>query len=601
MHRDPPHYLKQLKTTRTPRRFMWLACRGTVTKKRGNYENHFQVAALGHTWWTARANKRKDEIHTYESPADLWSMVGERIPVGRRVVLFAYDLATEMRLSQLLTHLPQLGWSLDKIVLERTAAWCLLRNGRRSLMCCDLRSWAPVEWDKIVRDIVGVTGDSIVYPAGTEFAASVVKTRAHVIRDATLQICNWIEGENLGQFRPTGSGQAYAAYRRRFIGDRILIHDDMDRLAHERHAMYTGRAEAWKHGGLHGGPYVEYDLHAAYCHIGAECEVPVRARGALGGMSNARLQKAMERWRVLAHVTVDTDVECLPASVGGRTLWPVGRFDTWLWDPEIRLALQYANSVRVNRAYTYARGYAIRDFCGYVLDGMGNQSQVYGEVPKRVLKHWSRCLVGRLGLRYRTWHKFGPQVPPDVRLVTYLDADDGTRSELLLAGSQRLLLGDMAESPESCPQIPGWVMSECRSRLWRKMVDCSPDVAYVDTDSIIVQAGGDRNAHLEFEGDPLDHAWVRKGVYDLLTIHGPRNLEVGVSRRVSGLPLSAVKTGELEYSGEVMRSLKQSMRGGTFDRVVSMPREFRLQALDYRRMHLADGSTQPFRLEEPCS
>lgn len=598
MHRDPPHYLKAVKTTTTPKRLLWLASRGRTVKQGDVYVSRFDAAALGKTHWTARKGERRDTIDTYSDPSELWADVAEWCPVNRRVVLFSYDLARELRMTQMLAHLPALGWGLDKIVLEKTAAWALLRCDGRSLMACDLRSWCPVEWHKLVSDVTGGYPHADGVTAGENYNGKKCVRTVEIVREAVLQITNWIEGENLGPFRPTGSGQSYAAYRRRFMRARLLVHDDANRLVTERTAMHTGRAEAWRHGRISGSRYCEFDLHAAYATIGAECDVPTIARGELAQPSVARLRKAMQRYAVLADVTVETDVECLPYNNNGRTVWPVGRFRTVVWDPEIQLALTHCRHVRVNHAWLYTREPALQTFCQYVLDGIDGQTQVYGLIPQRVMKHWSRCLVGRLGLRFRAWHKFGPCDPPDVRLVTYLDADSGERTDMLLAGTQILLLGEMAESTESLPQVPGWIMSECRRRLWNAMraAGLYTNVLYVDTDSVIVnEPGAD---YLRGYAKATGQRWDLKAQFSRCTIHGPRNLEVDNERRVSGLPLGAKQTAPLEFTGEVMRSVKQSMRNGDFDAITSIPRKFVLTPHDLRRRHIPAGHTRPYKLEE---
>src|ERR1700735_1393896 len=222
MLRDPPHYLKPLKTTTTPKRLLWLSCHGNVVKKGSRAEKRFHVAALGKTWQSGKQKARKDTIDTYDSAAGLWAAVSAWCPVSKRVVLFGWGLAEQIRVAGLLTHLPALGWDLDRIVLERTAAWCLLRNGKRSLLCCGLQSWTPVPWEKLRADVVlgGPLPDDIL--AGERFAALRCERASMIIREAVMQIFDWIEGEDLGPFRPTGSGQSYAAYRRRFSRGRLL-------------------------------------------------------------------------------------------------------------------------------------------------------------------------------------------------------------------------------------------------------------------------------------------------------------------------------------------------------------------------------------------
>lgn len=601
MLRDPAHYLKDLKTTSTPKRMLWLDCASASSKHQGMWVESWNGAALGTTHYTRRKQERKDTLLAYADSVDLWHAV-DAFCRQRRNVLFAYDLATQLRISQGLLWLPELGWRLDKIVLERTAAWARFTEGERSLVMCDLRSWCPVEFGRIANDVGFGNTTSREFAAGENYGLDVAMWRAGVIRDAVLQILNWIEGENLGPFRPTGSGQSFAAYRRRFMHHRLLVHDDTERLHAERAAMWTGRCEAWRHGTLTGGPFVEYDMQAAYCTIGRDCEVPTTALQPRVGDRRTLTNYTSKGLSVLAHVTVNTDIPCVPTRMGGRTVWPVGTFDTWLWDPELQLAHQYCNSVTYNRQYPYQRAPALKEFCTWVLDGMQPQTQVYGLVPKRVMKHWSRCLVGRLGLRYRAWEKFGSSPVADLRLVTYIDTDEGTSTDMLCAGHDRFILADMTESVDSLPQVPGWVMSECRRRLWEVMIECGLSrVVYCDTDSVILEHGVASVEAWEHAMQFPDR-WSTKGTYSRMVVHGPRNIVCESTRRVSGLPLRARQVAPLEFTGQVMRSIKESMRAGELDRVTQIPRKFVLDAPDLRRQHLPDGTTAPYavRKETEC-
>ena len=595
-HRDPAHYLRTLQSTTTPQRLLWLHCASSLHQEQGMTVARYHTAALGTTHYTSRRKVRRDTMNTYMGPSDLWAEADRFCTRGKRVVLFAHDLAQQIRTSQAMVMLPRLGWELQNIVLERTAAWALYRSFDRTLMMCDLRSWCNADLGQLLRDVQASPDARLEVEAGPSWQAERAASCAAVVRDAVLQILNWIEGENLGPFRPTGSGQSYSAYRRRFAHSRLLVHDDVNRLAAERAAMHTGRAEAWRHGQLNTGPYIEYDMHAAYCTIGEDCEVPTVAQSAIRNPTVATVRRAIERYAVLAHVTIRTETPCVPYRLGTRTVWPVGEFTTWLWDPELALVFDHAEVIKVHAAYRYQRAPALRDFCQYVLDGLGGQTQVYGLVPRRVLKHWSRCMIGRLGLRYRTWEKFLTGAEPNLQLVTVVDDDGGSNTDMLWAGSDWLMLSDMGEALDSLPQIPSWVMSECRRRLWLAMMQVGlRNVAYVDTDSIIVQDYPEFSAAFLSMGMGT-WLWSRKGVYRRMTIHGPRNYSTDADRKVSGVPLHARQTAPLEFTGEVLRSVKESMRAGQLDCVASLPRTFHMNAPDLRRKHLPGGHTEPYRV-----
>jgi len=206
-------------------------------------------------------------------------------------------------------------------------------------------------------------------------------------------------------------------------------------------------------------------------------------------------------------------------------------------------------------------------------------------------------MIGRLGLRYRAWEKFGHNPEPDLRLITYLDTDEGTATDMLIAGYDRFLLADMAEAEESLPQIPGWIMSECRRRLWEVMWSAGiGHVIYVDTDSVVLDVPYAQQV-MSIDNTRFERAWAVKGTYNSMTIHGPRNLVCETTRRVAGLPLIARQTAPLEFTGQIMRSIKESMKAGQLDCVATIPRKFVLDAPDLRRVHLKNGLTAPYEID----
>lgn len=598
MERDIPHYLKKTKTTKTPKRLAYFYVNGKVTKRGNNNELSWGAGALGTRHTTAKSRTRRDTLQIHETPMSLWRTLDAFCIRGKRVVLWTYDLPEQLRTSHALVHLPELGWSLETVVLEAGASWALWRNGDKSLMMCDLKSWTPYDWERINRDMSSAYDRADAPPHTLSAVEAVAFNKCRVIRAAVGQILDWIEAEQLGMFKPTGSGQSYSAYKRRWLSDRILVHDDIARLEAERRSMFAGRTEAWRHGDMGNGPFLELDMRAAYSRIAAECNVPTVATGDVYQPDVDKLLAASKRHTFLCHVQLETEVPCVPYGTGQHTLWPEGRFDTWLWSPELALANLYCSSVRVTKAYRYRTGPALQAFASHVLGIVDGHSYEHGAMPQLVAKHWSRTLVGRFGLRYRSWIPFADNDMPDLSMVTFIDYDDDTMTDMMCVGKDMLLLGDLTESLESVPQIPAWVMSECRRRLWVTMMEIGLDrILYVDTDSIIIDLKGDlaygRAIQRRYRG-----MWAVKGRYASMHIYGPRNLRIDADRRVSGLPAAAIQHGPSEFRGEVMRSIAQSMRSGQLDTVTTVPRTFIYNSVDTRRRHNKDGSTSAFRVGE---
>src|ERR1700691_4988714 len=112
MYRDLPHYLKPLRTTTTPKRYVFMELQTRGVSKGRNREHVWQVGAMGTTHWTSKGKVRKDTLKVYESARDMWAVLDAFCPVSKRVTCWTFDLPSQLRTSQALIHLPKLGWHL---------------------------------------------------------------------------------------------------------------------------------------------------------------------------------------------------------------------------------------------------------------------------------------------------------------------------------------------------------------------------------------------------------------------------------------------------------------------------------------------------------
>lgn len=589
-----------------PRRHVVIDTEATITAGHGGLEQRWALGVAAYI----TINRDDEWIVTdtvdYADTATMWADIHAFARGRGRTVVWAHGLPYDLRISRALEHLPLLGYTLQGIVLERTAAWASFEQRHdakttTTLMCCDLSSWISQPLARIATDL-GLS--QVPYdhdgPADTPALLARCRGDVYITTTALQELLAFTRRHRLGPFRPTGAGQAYAAWRRQFITTPVLVHDDTVALAHERKAMWTGRCEAWRWGQIKQGGLAEWDLRLAYCYVAHECHVPValiRETGPIDYLEFSRLTRA---GAVLADVTITTDHPVVPAGDGDRIHWPIGTFDSVLWDPELKAVAELGATVRIHRAWIYRKAPALQAFAHWILAGLNPDDTDLQPTPlqARLLKHWSRASVGRMALRYQRWERFGWSDEIDLRLGEHIDTIAGTVTDELRVGHDVMTLAEMAESDTSTPMITGWVMSEARRRLWRLMVTAGlENVLYVDTDSVIVTAPGNKRLHrAELQGET--YSLIRKAPIRSLLIHGPRNLEVENERRISGLPTRAIRTGPLTYEGEVWSGVKSSMKSGTMDHVLVTPRTYTLQATDPRRHHNPDGTTSPHREEK---
>src|SRR5258708_6340149 len=293
------------------------------------------------------------EDHSGESAEEFWAWVAEWCKAGARTVLWFHNVAYDARTLDMFAILPQLGFWLDWCNLDRNVSVATWRSDHGTLVVADTYTWLA----KPLADVGGMVGigKPVLPKDGDSLAAWHVRCRADVAitRAAVLDLLAFVRDQHLGNWQPSGAGMGYAAWRHRFLKYKVLVHDDAPALAAERTAMHAGRAEAWWHGPAKGAPFDEWDMHMAYCRIAAEYAVPARLY-AYDGRPSAKVHAwAMQHWTVLCRVKVHTEVPCVPNHTGERTLWPVGEFETTLWQPELELVTRTGGSYEVLEQWRY--------------------------------------------------------------------------------------------------------------------------------------------------------------------------------------------------------------------------------------------------------
>jgi hypothetical protein len=562
-------------------------------------EHDFRLACSEYLTRHATRGWTEPIARTHDTVTDLWVWVNSLVRPKRRLVIWCHNLTFDLRASRALAALPAFGFDLDGISIESVQSWARFTRDEATILMVDSVSWLPCRIADISR-MVGI--DQAPLPADDAPREEWEARCAHdvaILRCAVRELLDLVAGQRLGPWRPTGSGQSHSAWRARFLEHKPLVHDQLDALAAERAAQWTGRCEAWRWGELTDGPYVELDLSLAYCQIAADTAVPSVL---IGEVEIGSLDHAIElgtRGAVLAQVQVTTDDPVVPAAHDGHMIWPVGTFQTTLWTPELALLQNAGAEVHFERAWYYRTAPVLAGAAQWIIEQLRDNPDQLTAVQLKLLKHWARCLVGRCALRYRDWEDWGEVDDERVALGTYHDWDTGFITEQMQVGRRIKILSEQTEAPDSLPQIPGFIMSECRARLWRLMQIAGPGhLLYVDTDSLIVdQLGAKRLRRAQRQGLP----WPmhEKGAYAEVDLAGPRMLIVDGTRRFAGVPLAASLDEHGKLVGEIFVSLREALTRNRYDLVQALKRHYSPTGSDHRRVRDPAGYTSPIRLPVP--
>lgn len=592
------HWVAPNHVTRVPRSFVYLDTEAhRVHDGRREVQTFRLAVAAFDTVRKDRSGSRARQWHDATDTAELWEWITSKCVSRARTVLVAHNLAYDLRISNAFVELPALGWTFIAGRVDDGQVWFMFRRDGRTLVCVDSLSWVPKSLEAL-GEMCGVP--KLALPEeddddDTWFARC--RRDVEILADVWGRLMQWVEDDDLGNWKLSGAGQSWAAFRHRFMAHKLLVHEDDAARDAERAAAHTGRCEAWQHGKLTNGPYSEWDFTTAYARIGAECDVPIKLAGEMHAPTLAKVLDAARNRAVLCEVEVDCVVPVLPYRDSAGIRWPVGAFSTTCWNNELEVALNHGANVVLRRAWVYRRAPALRDFCTWVLAGLDGSRGIVDPVVRVALKHWSRALIGRTAARWSRWEPWGIAPTSNVSLGRVHDKSAGEVYSMLQLGTQLIRQAGAPDNPDAMVAVMSWVMSESRVRLWNAMqVAGLRSVVYVDTDSLITDAMG--SAALGSANIPGLRV---KGEWATVEVFGPRQLIPGVKLRAAGVPRDATRVGEREWRGEVWSGLSRGLQSGSPASVEVAARTFHLRGADKRRRHVEGNATVPFRVDDSTS
>lgn len=589
----PPHWIAANHASRIPRRFITVDSEAIVTPTRNGEVHTFRCAVACRDGLSERADGwMPPKWSEHDAAGSLWEWIDANTVHNGRTVVVAHNAGYDLRVTDGLRHLDRLGWTLKMLSLGTGATWGQWKKGKRTLVLVDSLTWIPLPLESIGK-LIGQ--DKLPLPDQSHDDATWMhrcRTDVEILRDAWLRIIRWLRDNDAGNWRPTGAGTGSSWWRHKHFTHRVVVHNDDERKALERRAAWTGRAEAWKIGRLPIEPWTEYDWSMAYCRIAARHALPVAMMGSMQLRPGFSLEKPRPGRAFLCDVEVTQELPVLPVEKDGGIVWPVGTFTTTAWDNEIRCAMQHGATVRVLTARPYACTPALASWAQWCLDTVNAPYKDVDPVVRSMVKHWSRAVIGRFGSRYTEWEHTAQHPDSDVSLGwTWHDGDELAKRTLQV-GHRVMEQGKLVYTSDAVPSIMSWIMAQSRVNLWTAMVAAGLDnVAYVDTDSLIVNHRGAAKLHESaFDGLRV------KAQYPRLEVMGTRKLVQNGALRASGVPRDAERVGGSVWAADAWEGLVSSLAAGRPDRVTVNRRRIDLRGVEKRRRRTPGGTTEAWRL-----
>lgn len=582
------HWIKQNHQERMPPRMVAFDTEA-ISRYEGDKEIQEWRVGCAIRWRTDLVANDHREARVFCRPLDFWRWVSDYCRKGTRTVVWAHNLGYDVRTSDMFTILPQLGFHLEWCNLDRNISSATWRSDHGTIVLADAWTWIPMPLAVIAGQAGMVKYEMPGKQADSEEWASYCMRDAEILHKVVCCLVDFITTEGLGNWQPTGAGMAMATWRHKFMDHKILVHDNLDALTAERTAMHTGRAEAWRHGPINGEQWTEVDLKNAYVTIASQVDLPRKLHFHCGPVTQEQFQELHSRFAVLSRIRISSQLPTMPVRLDGKHVWPIGEFETWAWDVEVINAIRHGAEVRFLESYVYVRDPVLRDWGQWVLRILRAPADTVPAIVRTHVKHCSRALIGRLSLRTPAWEHYGVNVDGFTGITHAIFPEENRVTRMLHVGEDTLLETSREEGRDSLPMITGYIMAECRVRIWEAIHAAGYDnVAHVDTDSILCNKLG--LARLaDHYGNRFLEDWSIKGTYSSLAIYGPRQYYRDKQRVTSGIPVKAIDNHDGTYTGEQWSALASDLEAGLAGQVTIKPGTWHLRTSDPRRADAPGG------------
>lgn len=517
-----------------------------------------------HTLWFGcaiyiriRKEKGREWVHeesfSFNTAIDFWDWIVSKALPKTKLYVYAHNWNFDAGILSLADIPNERGWTCTKYINDKPPFILALRKDHTTITFIDTLNYFQSSL-KVLGESIGLP--KLPFPVDTasqeEWAAYNIRDTV-IIKEAILAFRSFVRENDLGNWQNTLAGQAFTAYRHRFMESKILIHDDEKVCGMEREAYYGGRSEPFFLGEVHTKLFY-LDVNSMYPSIMAQYELPSKLRDTFGVCTITELTRFLEVSCVVAKVHLKTDEPLYPKRFQGRLIFPLGEFDATLSSPELRYALEHGHILKIHHG---ARYHKARLFQAYVSTLYGLR-KTYEKENNPVFAYACKILLnslyGKFGQNGQVWETIRQSVETDPMawVEQEIVGDKPIRYRRRLDVVQRMLKD--GESDNSFPAISGHITAHGRMLLWELFQQAGREnVYYTDTDSLVVNENGYNHLIDKIKPDVLGalkvEAIVNHGVF-----YGSKDYILGKTVKHKGVRITAKKLNDNTWEHETFRT-----------------------------------------------
>lgn len=533
---------------------------------------------------------------TFKLPSEFWLWVESKTRQKNRLYVFAHNLAFDLTITKMFSELPKLGWKLAGAIIDDPPTIVDYRKEHRSIRFIDTFNY--------FRSSLSDLGDSVglkkfAMPLENDSSDSwdsYCKRDVEIIKEAMVSYMDFLKSNDLGNFQFTIASQAFSAYRHRFMPIPVFIDSNLKSLELSRKAYYGGRTEAFFIGGKLGDFYL-LDVNSMYPFVMRDNEYPVKLLFNTGRISINELVEYLDKYAVVADVTLTSNENVYPVRCGKRLTFPVGKFRTALTTPSLGYAIANGHILKVHGTSIYLRAPI---FGSYVTELYQLRMKYQSEGNKAfsyLCKLMLNSLYGKFGQSGRVYEDVGATESEEIKSWVEYDADTKEVYRYRQFGGLIQCFKTAAEAFNSLPAVSAHVCDFARMYLYKLMRTAGLEhVYYVDTDSLVLDKQGYNILSQLFLGpSPGELKLVQHFAH--LVINGAKDYVFDDVVKIKGIRKKAVKLAVNTYEQDKFSKFKTRVRSGSLDNMTVQKEIKVLKREYYKGIVEANGRVKAFNIE----
>jgi hypothetical protein len=594
-----PHFLDANKQGEIPVRCLFFDCETysvPVVNQPGttNQKLWFGYAAFvrrkANDKWTA------PRWHRFTTPASFWEWAETLVKGKTALYTFAHNLGFDVSVSEGFQQLWDRAWKPSRFPILDDPPTCITyRKKRQSIKLLDTLNFFRVPL-KVLGDSVGLPKlDMPERSASQKIWNQYCKRDVEIIMYTMLEWLKFVQTEELGNFAKTLPGQAFSAFRHRFMNHRIFIDANTTALALARESFHGGRTECFQIGKIPMRVYC-LDINSQYPYVMQKERFPTRLLTVVKHLTIEELQELLETRAIVARVILKTERPIYATKPTERLVFPIGEFEAVLSTPELQIALENNEIQEIKEAAVYIAEPLFEEYVTYFYTARALAKQDGNETASYMYKLLMNSLYGKFGQSGRVFEDIGATDEHGAKVWSEWDTVEQRNRRFRMFFGLIQEESREAEGRNSHPAIAAHVTAYGRVYLYRLMEQAGRDhVFYCDTDSLFVDSEGLENLRPMMDETRLG-ALKQEWYSDDLHLHNNKDYEIGKERKIKGVRKTAVEVAPGVFKQDKFQSLKGKFQEGQLDQ-----QKISEILKHYSRAYLKgtvddDGVVRPFRL-----